>query len=62
MKTQRQIMRISSPHTRKLTEIVVPLKYFASFKENIKVLGWKITELKVVGIWNFQEKIATRWW
>ena len=24
MKTQRQIMRMSSPHGRKLTEIVVP--------------------------------------
>ena len=49
-------MRISFPHVKKLTEIALPLKQIVFLKENSKFVGWKTTNLKVVGIWNFQDK------
>ena len=61
MKTQCELLKISCKKANKkiLYISVVPLKKIASFKENSNFYGWMATKLKVVGIWNFQENIAT---
>ena len=39
LKTQGDVMRISFPHVRDLTEIALPLKQIVFLKENSKFVG-----------------------